>query len=56
VPSQILTEKDGRIAISFLYSGAGEAPLVLRAVKDAASGGGSTAKSFDRTTQLGVAV
>jgi hypothetical protein len=35
VPSQILTEKDGRIAISFLYAGAGEAPLILRAVKDA---------------------
>jgi hypothetical protein len=27
VPSQILTEKDGRIAISFLHAGAGEAPL-----------------------------
>jgi hypothetical protein len=38
VPSQILTEKDGRIAISFLYSTAGEAPLVLRAVKDAQQG------------------
>jgi hypothetical protein len=35
VPSQILTEKDGRIAISFLHAGAGEAPLELRAVKDA---------------------
>jgi hypothetical protein len=34
VPSQILTEKDGRIAISFLHAGAGEAPLVLKAVKD----------------------
>src|SRR6202046_4854888 len=32
VPSQILTEPDGRIAISFMHSGAGEAPLVLRAV------------------------
>ncbi|MEA3181535.1 MAG: hypothetical protein QOI59_5058 [Gammaproteobacteria bacterium] len=34
VPSQILTEKDGRIAISFLHAGAGESPLVLKAVKD----------------------
>jgi hypothetical protein len=35
VPSQILTEKDGRVAVSFLHAGSGEAPLVLRAVKDA---------------------
>jgi hypothetical protein len=34
VPSQILTEKDGRVAISFLHAGSGEAPLVLKAVKD----------------------
>src|SRR3569833_3178722 len=34
VPAQILTQKDGRIAISFLHAGAGEAPLALRAVKD----------------------
>lgn len=38
VPSQILTEPDGRIAISFLHAGAGEAPLVIRAVKDAETG------------------
>jgi hypothetical protein len=38
VPSQILTEKDGRIAISFLHPGEGEAPLVLRAIKDAQMG------------------
>ncbi len=38
VPSQILTEKDGRIAISFLHPGEGEAPLVLRAIKDAQAG------------------
>jgi len=38
VPSQILTEPDGRIAISFLHAGSGEAPLVLRAVKDAQTG------------------
>jgi hypothetical protein len=35
VPAQIGTEKDGRIAISFLHLEAGEAPLVVRAVKDA---------------------
>jgi hypothetical protein len=38
VPSQILTEKDGRIAISFLHPGEGEAPLVLRAIEDAQVG------------------
>jgi hypothetical protein len=39
VPSQLLTEKDGRIAVSFLNAGAGEAPLKVRAVKDAQVGG-----------------
>jgi hypothetical protein len=38
VPSQIRTEKDGRIAISFMHAGTGEAPLVLKAVKDAQTG------------------
>ncbi len=38
VPSQILTEKDGRVAISFMHAGTGEAPLVLKAVKDAQTG------------------
>lgn len=38
VPSQIRTEPDGRIAISFLHAGSGIAPLVLRAVKDAPTG------------------
>ena len=38
VPAQILTEKDGRLAISFLHPGSGEAPLVLRATKDAQVG------------------
>lgn len=41
VPSQIRTEKDGRIAISFLHAGVGEAPLEVRAVKDAQTGAGS---------------
>jgi hypothetical protein len=44
VPSQILTEKDGRIAISFLHPGDGEAPLVLRAVKDAQVGAAALPK------------
>ena len=44
VPSQILTEKDGRIAISFLHPGAGEAPLVLRATKSAQIGAAALPK------------
>ena len=35
VPSQIRTEPDGRISVSFLHAGAGEAPLRVRAVKGA---------------------
>jgi hypothetical protein len=46
VPSQILTEKDGRLAVSFLHAGSGEAPLVLRAVKDAQAV--APAKSTDK--------
>lgn len=38
VPSQVLTEPNGRVAISFMHAGAGEAPLALRAVKDAPTG------------------
>jgi hypothetical protein len=38
VPSQIRTEKDGRISISFMHAGGGEAPLVLAAMKDAQTG------------------
>ena len=38
VPSQILTQPDARLAISFMHPGAGEAPLVVRAVRDAQSG------------------
>jgi hypothetical protein len=38
VPSQILTQNDGRIAVSFLHAGTGEAPLVVRAAKDAQVG------------------
>jgi hypothetical protein len=49
VPSQILTEKDGRVAISFLHAGAGEAPLMLRAIKDAQQGPAALPKAL--TTQ-----
>jgi hypothetical protein len=45
VPSQILTEKDGRISISFLHAGTGEAPLVLRAARDAQTGTASVPKA-----------
>jgi hypothetical protein len=45
VPSQILTEPDGRIAISFLHPESGEAPLVLRAVKDAQVGAAALPKT-----------
>ncbi len=38
VPSQILTEPDGRVAINFMHAGAGEAPLLLHAAKDAQTG------------------
>jgi len=44
VPSQILTEKDGRIAVSFLHAGSGEAPLVLRAAKTAQTGAAAVPK------------
>jgi len=45
VPSQILTEKDGRIAISFLHAGEGESPLVLRAAKGAQIGAAAVPKA-----------
>jgi hypothetical protein len=38
VPSQVLPEPDGRIAISFLNAGSGEAPLILRAKLGAQTG------------------
>ncbi len=46
VPSQILTETDGRIAISFLHPGEGEAPLVIRAIKDAQVGSAAAPKAL----------
>src|SRR5271155_1709663 len=38
VPSQVLPEPDGRIAVSFLNAGSGEAPLILRAKLGAQTG------------------
>jgi hypothetical protein len=38
VPSQVLSEPDGRVAISFLNAGVGEAPLILRAKVGAQTG------------------
>jgi hypothetical protein len=49
VASQIRSEPDGRLAISFLHSGAGPAPLELRAVKDARVGASAIPKPL--TTQ-----
>ncbi len=49
VPSQILTEKDGRIAVSFLHAGSGEAPLVLRAAKTAQTGAAAVPKPLMAT-------
>jgi hypothetical protein len=48
VPSQILTEPDGRIAISFLNAGAGQAPLELRAVKGAQVGAAAQPKALTK--------
>jgi hypothetical protein len=49
VPSQILTEKDGRIAVSFQHAGSGEAPLVLRATKTAQLGAAALPKALMAT-------
>lgn len=48
VPSQILTENDGRVAISFLHAGVGEAPLVLRASRDAQVGTAALPKALTK--------
>jgi hypothetical protein len=49
VPSQVLTEKDGRIAISFQHAGSGEAPLILRATRTAQTGAGALPKPLAAT-------
>lgn len=45
VPSQILTEADGRIGISFVNGTEGEAPLVLRATEGAQTGAAAAPKA-----------
>jgi hypothetical protein len=45
VPSQILTEADGRIAISFINGTEGQAPVVLRATKGAQVGAAAALKA-----------
>jgi hypothetical protein len=49
VPSQILTEKDGRIAVSFLHAGSGEAPLILKAAKGAQVGAAALPRPLTTT-------
>jgi hypothetical protein len=48
VPAQIRTEKDGRLAVSFMHAGAGAAPLVIHAVKDAQLGAAALPKAAGR--------
>jgi hypothetical protein len=50
VPSQVLPEPDGRIGISFLNAGPGEAPLLLKA-KPGAQTGASAAPRASTTKQ-----
>jgi hypothetical protein len=45
VPSQLLTESDGRIAISFMNNNGGPAPLVVRATKSAQTGAAAMPKA-----------
>ena len=44
VPSQVLTEPDGRISISFMNGSAGEAPLIVKAKPGAQTGAGAAPK------------
>ena len=46
VPSQIRTEKDGRISISFMHAGNGEAPLILTGAKGAQTGAAAMPKEL----------
>ncbi len=48
VPSQVLTEEDGRLKISFLNTGASAAPLVIRARPNPSSSRGSTTSDVTR--------
>ena len=53
VPSQVLTEPDGRVSISFMNGSAGEAPLIVKAKLGAQTGAGAaphaltTARSWE---------
>ncbi len=38
VPSQILSEPDGRVGVSFMHAGSGEAPLILQGMRGAQTG------------------
>jgi hypothetical protein len=49
VPSQILPEADGRIAISFMNASTGEAPLVLRAKLGAQTGPGAAPRALNQS-------
>jgi hypothetical protein len=49
VPSQVLSEPDGRIAISFMNAGPGEAPLELRAKLGAQTGPSAAPQALTET-------
>jgi hypothetical protein len=46
VPSQIRTERDGRISISFMHAGGGQASLALAAIQDAQTGAAAMPKEL----------
>lgn len=48
VPSQVLTEPDGRISISFMNGSAGEAPLIVKAKLGAQTGAAAAPKAPTR--------
>lgn len=45
VPSQVLTEPDGRVSISFMNGSAGEAPLIVKAKLGAQTGAGTAPRA-----------
>jgi hypothetical protein len=49
VPAQVQMENDGRIAISFMHAGSGDAPLVIRAIRGAVVGAKPHAGSEQRS-------
>lgn len=46
VPSQVLTEPDGRVSISFMNGSAGEAPLIVKAKLGAQTGPGAAPRAL----------